>query len=115
MTTSESSALASLYALSTASALMESLVMPRPPRTMKGEIRVTTMASCQEKMKQIAQEAMRPKSASQIMPIDSVVSPFTAAMSSIKRFVRTPGARSFESNQPTCLRKIDSNNWSLKV
>jgi len=77
--------------------------MPSPPRTMKGDKMVTTIASCQQKIKQIKLAKNRPKPASAAIPIDSVVRPLIALMSSVIMLVRMPGARFLLSNHPMFL------------
>ena len=62
--------------------------MPRPPITMKGDVRVTTIATCHEKIKQKAHEKKIPKKASVTIPTLSVVSPFTYWMSSLMILLR---------------------------
>lgn len=84
--------------------------MPSPPRTMNGEIIVTTMASYHAKKKQIKLEIVMPRNASTNIPIASVVKPLTALTSSVIILVSTPGALSLLSNQPICLDRIASNN-----
>jgi len=51
--------------------------MPRPPRTIKGDTKVQTIAKGQEKIAQMAQDKRSPRTASRIIPIDSVVKPLT--------------------------------------
>ena len=77
--------------------------MPSPPSTMNGLVAETTNPSCHEKMKQIKHEKNRPRAASVAIPRLSVVKPFTALMSSVKIFVKIPGALFLLSNQPMCL------------
>ena len=81
--------------------------MPRPPKTMNGEVKVTTKPSCHEKMKQIKHEKKSPRPASIAIAKDSVVRPLTALISSVKILVRIPGARFLLSNQPICLCRKD--------
>lgn len=82
---------------------------------MNGEVRDTMKPSCHEKMKQIKHEKNRPSPASTAIASDSVVSPLTAAMSSVIILVKIPGARFLLSNQPICLCKNASNSLTLKV
>lgn len=81
---------------------------------MNGDVRVTTMPSCQEKIKQIMHEKKRPRAASTAIPRLSVVSPFTAAISSVKILVRIPGALFLLSNHPICLDRYASKSLTLK-
>jgi len=89
--------------------------MPNPPKTIKGDVSVTTIASYQVKMKQIKQEKNSPNAASTAIPRLSVVSPLTELISSVKIFVNMPGARFLLSNQPICLWRYASNNFTLNV
>ena len=82
---------------------------------MKGEIRVMTIASCQEKTKQIRHEMKMPRKASTMIPIASVVKPLTELMSSVMILVRMPGALSLLSNQPTCFLRIASKSLILNL
>ena len=82
---------------------------------MKGEISVITIASCQEKIKQIRQEMKMPRKASTIIPIASVVKPLTELISSVMIFVRMPGALSLLSNHPTCFLRMDSKSLILNL
>ncbi len=68
-------------------------------------------------MAQTMQEIVIPRKASIMTPMASVVSPFTALMSSVMMLVSTPGARSLSSNQPICFLRIASKSLirSLKV
>jgi len=91
------------------------LLIPRPPRTINGEVRVTIIASCQAKIKQIRQEKNRPSPASTAMPTLSVVKPLTELMSSVIMFVKMPGARFLLSNHPIFFLKIAANNFTRNV
>lgn len=82
---------------------------------MNGEAAMTTRASRHEKKKQIAAEIVIPSAASVKIPAASVVSPFTAAMSSYMMFVRIPGAFSLSSNQPISFRSKDSKSFTLNL
>ena len=55
---------------------------------MNGDVRVTTIATCHEKIKQKAHEKKIPKKASVTIPTLSVVSPFTYWMSSLMILLR---------------------------
>jgi len=82
---------------------------------MKGDVMVTTIASCQQKIKQIKQLKNKPRPASVAIPRDSVVRPLTALMSSVIMLVRMPGARFLLSNHPMFLWRIASKSLTLKV
>lgn len=88
--------------------------MPRPPSTINGEVNVTMKPNYQLKMKQMRQLKKRPRPASTAIASDSVVSPLIAEISSVKIFVKIPGARLLLSNQPIYLCKNDSNSFTLK-
>lgn len=87
--------------------------MPSPPSTINGDVKVTTNPSCHEKIKQIKHEKKRPSPASIAIAKDSVVKPLTALISSVKIFVKMPGARFLLSNHPICLCKNDSKSLIL--
>lgn len=79
--------------------------IPNPPNTINGEVSVTTIPRIGENIKQIKHEKNRPKAASTAIPKLSVVRPFTELISSVRVFVKIPGARFLLSNHPMCLLK----------
>lgn len=82
---------------------------------MNGEVKVTMIANCQAKMKQIRQEKKSPSPASTAIPTVSVVKPLTELISSVIILVRIPGALFLLSNQPIFLRRMAANNFTRSV
>lgn len=89
--------------------------MPSPPSTIKGEVIVTTKATCQVNRKQIKHEKISPNAASTPIERLSVVSPFNALMSSVITLVNTPGDLALLSYQPILLCMSALNSFTRKV
>lgn len=82
---------------------------------MNGDVKVTMMASCHAKIKQIRHEKKRPSPASTAIPTLSVVNPLTELMSSVIIFVKIPGALFLLSNQPIFFLRIEAKSLTLSV
>jgi hypothetical protein len=68
---------------------------------MNGHVATTTRPTYHESKKQIRQEKINPKAASNATPNDSVVKPFIALISSVRMLVSIEVLRI--SYHPTCL------------